>query len=570
MTSLDALVFFYRFIENLPGATLSPTPSRHTPGIFFAETPPTAVARPELLLWSSEAAQLMELPRELGPDLAVSAAQIFSGNRLPAGTRPYATRYGGHQFGHWAGQLGDGRALSLGELPASTPEGSSTTLASYEIQLKGAGPTPYSRKADGRAVLRSSVREFLCSEALFYLGVPTTRALCCVTTGEAVVRDLFYDGNPKPEPGAITTRVAPSFLRFGHFEILAAEGEIPLLRALLQKTIEGFFPQILIDGSSQNLDEPFLIWFETVATTTRELMIEWQRVGFVHGVMNTDNLSILGLTIDFGPYGWMEAFDPNWTPNTTDAEHRRYRFGNQPSIALWNLSRLAGAVLAACTDPSKSIARLEATLERYRTEFRSGYLRMRARKLGFWVDSNEEFPVELATLIEALDQLLFESQADMTLFYRSLAENLKAEPLTAEASTESILRRIQQSFEEESYSSHLPTPLKNRWNDWLKTWISLSAQEQWRFRTDVPKPHESLASYRYELMNRENPFFILRNYLVQEALDALEVQNQEPLDRLMQALKHPYSDQEITRSYFKKRPEWAKNRPGCSALSCSS
>jgi uncharacterized protein YdiU (UPF0061 family) len=246
--------------------------------------------------------------------------------------RPYAARYGGHQFGVWAGQLGDGRAITLGELMPRPGE-------RWELQLKGAGRTPYSRTADGRAVLRSSVREFLCSEAMHFLGVPTTRALSLVATGDIVVRDMFYDGNPMPEPGAVVCRVAPSFVRFGNFEIHASRGENELLQRLADYIITEHFKEL-----GPPTPEVYKLWFEEVCRRTGVMIAHWMRVGFVHGVMNTDNMSILGLTIDYGPYGWLEGYDPAWTPNTTDLPGRRYAYGRQPDVAAWNLARLANAL----------------------------------------------------------------------------------------------------------------------------------------------------------------------------------------------------------------------------------
>src|SRR5512138_1400843 len=271
----------------------------------WSRVAPTPVAAPALLAHS----------REVAADLGLSEAQVHAPG--------FAASFGGHQFGHWAGQLGDGRAITLGE--AVNADG-----ARMELQLKGAGPTPYSRSADGRAVLRSSVREFLCSEAMHHLGVPTTRALSLVGTGEPVVRDMFYDGHPRAEPGAIVCRVAPSFVRFGNFQILEPE----LKTQLADHVIRHHYPGL-----------SYSEFFEEVCRRTALLMVDWMRLGFVHGVMNTDNLSILGVTIDYGPYGWLEGYDPQWTPNTTDLPGRRYCYGNQPQIALWNLTRLAEALL---------------------------------------------------------------------------------------------------------------------------------------------------------------------------------------------------------------------------------
>ena len=311
------------FLRELPGDPEPRNFVRQVHGAAWSRVEPSPVAAPRLLAHSREMA------RELGFDehdvASPEFARVFAGNALLPGMRPFAGNYGGHQFGHWAGQLGDGRAITLGE--AITPAGERR-----ELQLKGAGPTPYSRTADGRAVLRSSVREFLCSEAMHHLGIPTTRALSLVATGEPVERVMFYDGHPLDEPGAIVCRVAPSFLRFGHFELPASRGEVDLLQAFADFCIRRDFPHLRGVGESLYGD-----WFGDVCERTARLVADWMRVGFVHGVLNTDNMSILGLTIDYGPYGWIEDYDPDWTPNTTDAAGRRYRFGWQPKVAYWNL-----------------------------------------------------------------------------------------------------------------------------------------------------------------------------------------------------------------------------------------
>src|SRR4051812_28568908 len=308
--------FANRFVTELPAAC-------------YSIVQPTPVAAPKLLAWSSDLAAELGLS---GP--SSRTVELLAGNGLTPTMNPYSARYGGHQFGVWAGKLGDGRAITLGE------------LAGQELQLKGAGLTPYSRTADGRAVLRSSLREFLCSEAMHWLGVPTTRALSLIGTGEPVIRDMFYDGHPAPEPGAIVCRVAPSFVRFGNFQILEEDPK----KQLADFVIRHHFPSCK-DYSS---------WFREVCVRTARLMVDWMRLGFVHGVMNTDNLSILGLTIDYGPYGWLEGYDPQWTPNTTDLPGRRYCYGNQPQIALWNLTRLAESLLPLVEKES-----LEKGLELY-------------------------------------------------------------------------------------------------------------------------------------------------------------------------------------------------------------
>ncbi|MGZ4998128.1 MAG: protein adenylyltransferase SelO family protein, partial [Methylobacter sp.] len=281
---LDDLVFDNRFIRELPADPQTANTRRQVFGSCYSRVTPVQVAKPQLVAYSREVAELLGLsPEDCESD---DFTQVFVGNRQLPGMFPYATCYGGHQFGVWAGQLGDGRAINLGEAVNSRGE-------HWTLQLKGAGETPYSRTADGLAVLRSSVREFLCSEAMYHLGVPTTRALSLMLTGEEVIRDMFYNGNPRPEPGAVVCRVAPSFTRFGSFQIFAARGEIDLLKKLVDFTIRTDFPHL----GEPSLDV-YLKWFEEVCRRTADMIVHWQRVGFVHGVMNTDNMSILGLTID--------------------------------------------------------------------------------------------------------------------------------------------------------------------------------------------------------------------------------------------------------------------------------
>ncbi len=341
------LHFDNRLRQQLPGDPEEGARRREVDAAWSAVLP-TPVAAPYLIAHSAEMAQVLGL--DAAEIVSAQFARVFGGNALYPGMQPWAVNYGGHQFGHWAGQLGYGRAISLGEAIG-------TDGRRYELQLKGAGATPYSRGADGRAVLRSSIREFLCSEAMHHLGVPTTRALSLVGTGDAVVRDMFYDGHPQREPGAIVCRVAPSFIRFGNFELPSARGDIPLLRQWVDFTIARDFPELAGTGVALYAD-----WFAQVCERTAVMVAHWMRVGFVHGVMNTDNMSILGLTIDYGPYGWVDDYDPDWTPNTTDAQGRRYRFGTQPQVAYWNLGRLAQALAPLVADQVS----LQHGLDRFR------------------------------------------------------------------------------------------------------------------------------------------------------------------------------------------------------------
>ena len=395
---MKSLRFDNRFIAELPGDPVQAAGIREVRGALYSRVAPTPVAGPRLLAWSKEVAALLELDEA---DVASPQfAQVFAGNALLPGMQPHAANYGGHQFGHWAGQLGDGRAISLGEAVNAAGQ-------RWELQLKGAGPTPYSRHADGRAVLRSSIREFLCSEAMHHLGVPTTRALSLVATGEAVVRDMFYDGHAAPEPGAVVCRVAPSFLRFGSYELPASRGELPLLRQLVDFTISRDYPELQGTGEALHAH-----WFAEVCRRTAVTVAHWMRVGFVHGVMNTDNLSILGLTIDYGPYGWVDNYDPDWTPNTTDAQGRRYRFGWQSKIAYWNLTRLAAALSSLFAGPEPLQEGLQVFRDTYAAQERDNV----ARKLGLAECGEQDLQ-----LMEQLQSLMHEGEVDMTLFFRGLS-----------------------------------------------------------------------------------------------------------------------------------------------------
>jgi uncharacterized protein YdiU (UPF0061 family) len=516
------LNFDNRLLRELPGDPVSGPQVRQVRGALWSQVAPTAVAAPRVLAWSAEVASLLGLSAD---DIAdPQFAQVFGGNALLPGMAPYATNYGGHQFGNWAGQLGDGRAISLGEVIAA--DGSR-----QELQLKGAGPTPYSRFADGRAVLRSSIREFLCSEAMAHLGVPTTRALCLIGTGEAVVRDMFYDGHPAPEPGAVVCRVAPSFLRFGHFELPASRGESALLRQLVDFTIARDFPHL--DGPAGQARDA--AWFAEVCTRTATLMAHWMRVGFVHGVMNTDNLSITGLTIDYGPYGWIDDFDLDWTPNTTDASGRRYRFGWQPQVAFWNLSRLAAALAPLFADA----APLEDALRGYADAYAAAERATIAAKLGL----AECGPADQALMAD-LHALLQQAEVDMTLFFRGLGEH----PPGAQA-----LQGLREAFYDDAkYHAHA-----GAFGAWLQRYAQRCAQE-------------GSEQARRTRMRAANPRYVLRNYLAQQAIDRAHAGDLGGVHALLEVLRHPYDDQPGREAFARKRPDWARSAPGCSMLSCSS
>jgi uncharacterized protein YdiU (UPF0061 family) len=435
--------------------------------------------------------------------------------------------YGGHQFGNWAGQLGDGRAINLTEVEHNQQH--------WAIQLKGAGETPYSRTADGLAVLRSSVREYLCSEAMFHLGVPTTRALSLALSGDDVLRDVLYNGNAAYEKGAIVSRVAPTFLRFGSYELLSAREDHTTLKTLVDYTLKHFYTHL---GAPSK--ETYLQFFKEVSTKTLDMIIHWQRVGFVHGVMNTDNLSILGLTIDFGPYGWLEGYDYDWTPNTTDSQHRRYRYGNQANIGLWNLLKLANALFPLVEEA----APLEKILEEYKAEFDTKYTDMMCSKLGLAQENSDD-----KKLIESLENTLQLSETDMTIFFRNLNRVLKEDnPATA-------LKKVQDAF----YSPvEIKEAIEKKWLTWFDAYLA-------RLKSETISD-----SARKEKINAVNPKYVLRNYMSQLAIDKADEGDYSLIDELFQLLKKPYQEQTTSEKWFVKRPDWAKNKVGCSMLSCSS
>jgi serine/tyrosine/threonine adenylyltransferase len=528
---MQSLRFDNSFIQRLPADQEVGARRRQVHKALYSRVDPTRVVSPRLIAHAREVAALLGIAE--AEVAAPHFAQVFAGNALIEGMQPYAANYGGHQFGHWAGQLGDGRAITLGETINARNE-------RWEIQLKGAGPTPYSRTADGRAVLRSSVREFLCSEAMHHLGVPTTRALCLLATGEKVVRDMFYDGRPQAEPGAIVCRVAPSFIRFGNFELPAARGDVTLLKQLVDFTMTRDFPELCV-ATGEAHDEAAMEfhrsnWFANVCERTALLIAHWMRVGFVHGVMNSDNMSILGLTIDYGPYGWIDNFDLDWTPNTTDAENRRYRFGQQPQIAYWNLTRLANALLPLFA----SEAPLQAGLERYVQTFDASYRENIAAKLGFAQCS--EADVEL---MHGLYGLLQSAEVDMTLFFRALSGVNPTAPDVA-------------LFAHAFYDEGKRIEAAPHFTEWLDRYSR-------RVLTDTLAPTERMAR-----MQRANPRYVLRNYLAQLAIDRAEQGDDTGIHELLEVLRRPYNDQPGRDAFCERRPDWARERAGCSMLSCSS
>ncbi|MCP1250422.1 MULTISPECIES: protein adenylyltransferase SelO [Elizabethkingia] len=502
------------FKEAFPGDNTYNNYPRQTPGVLYALVEPMEFPKPELILFNEE----------LGEEIMISKDNIslFSGQILPEGVEAYATAYAGHQFGNWAGQLGDGRAINIGEVK-------SRSGMNIELQYKGAGSTPYSRNADGRAVFRSSLREYLMSEAMYHLGISTTRALSLVKTGENVIRDMFYNGHPEAENGAVIIRTAESFIRFGHFELLAARKETDTLKQLMDWVIERYFPEI----KGETDTEKYLSWFREVAQRTADTIIDWFRVGFVHGVMNTDNMSILGLTIDYGPFSMLDEYSLNFTPNTTDLPGRRYAFGKQANIAHWNLFQLANAVFTVINDQEG----LEEILNDFSKYFWTGYDKMMAEKLG--LDGVKESDQSL--LLE-WQKLMDELKLDYTLFF-SLLEKVDAQ-------TNAVLHF------EPCFYYNLTQSQKLQLENFVQHYVDRKLQ-------NTISAEESL-----QKMQRTNPKFILRNYLLFQCIEETDQGDLTLLNKLLKALESPY--EELYPEFSVKRPDWAGDQPGCSTLSCSS
>ena len=444
------------------------------------------------------------LARELGLENdwleSAEALAALTGNQTLPGTQPLASVYSGHQFGVWAGQLGDGRAILLGDL--QTPQGP------QEFQLKGAGKTPYSRMGDGRAVLRSSIREFLCSEAMHGLGIATTRALCVTGSDAAVRRETI-------ETAAVVTRTAPSFIRFGHFEHFSFRDQPDQLKALADYVIDRFYPQC------RQAHQPYAAFLEAVSERTAHMVAAWQAVGFCHGVMNTDNMSILGLTIDYGPFQFLDAFDPGHICNHSDAQGR-YAYNKQPNMAYWNLFCLGQALLPLIDDQDAALAALEP----YKTIFPDAlHARMRA-KLGLLDEHDGD-----RELIESTFQLLAANKVDYTIFWRRLCA------FTAHSGHESVRDLF---FDTESFNA-------------------------WALHYSERIAHTPPAQ-RIDLMLKTNPKFVLRNHLGEEAIRAAKLKDFSQVDSLLDVLQSPYDEHPEQGSLAGFPPDWASSI----AISCSS
>jgi len=488
MQTLESLVFDNHFAR-LPEA-------------FYSRVAPTALSAPYLVSFNTETARLIDLdPAEAR---RVDFADYLAGNRLLTGSEPLAMLYAGHQFGHFVAQLGDGRAILLGAVRNSAGE-------HWELQLKGAGPTPYSRAGDGRAVLRSTIREYLCSEAMHGLGIPTTRALCIVGSDEEVYRETV-------ETGAVLLRMAPSHVRFGSFEVFYHRHQFEQIKQLSDFVIATHYPQ-LIDA-----EDRYALLLDTVIRRTARLMAQWQAVGFAHGVMNTDNMSILGLTLDYGPFGFLDGYDPGFICNHSD-HHGRYAFDQQPGVGLWNLGRLAQALT-----PLIPAARCTALLAEYETVFAAHYLAELRAKLGL----RDAHPAD-EELAHTLLHAMHANRVDHTLLFRALGDFDSSPGARNAALRDQFLER--------------------------------AAFDRWAmdYRTRLAAEHSDDQERRAR-MNRVNPKYVLRNYLAETAIRRAQARDFSEIDRLLAVLQHPYDEQPEQHSYAAAPPDWA----GAIAVSCSS
>ncbi len=466
---------------------------------FFTELAPTPLEAPHWVGRSDEVADALGLnPEWFHSDAAL---QVFAGNQPLPGTQSLASVYSGHQFGVWAGQLGDGRAIWLGE-----------TAGGLELQLKGSGLTPYSRGGDGRAVLRSSIREFLCSEAMHALHIPTTRALCVVGSPAPVRRETI-------ETAAVVTRTAPSFIRFGHFEHFAARNQQDELRALADYVIDRHYPQC----RNSNLfgGNPYAALLQAVSERTAALVAQWQAVGFCHGVLNTDNMSILGLTIDYGPFQFLDAFVPDHVCNHSDTEGR-YAFNRQPNVVYWNLFCLGQALQPLIGEPSVAMAALES----YKTLFPIEFMgRMRA-KLGLATPQEGE-----AEVMDTLLRLLADNGVDYTIFWRRLSRAVANEELE---------------------------PVRDLFAD-------RAAFDAWMLSYSELLAHTSKA-LAGDLMLKTNPRFILRNHLGEQAIRAAKLGDFSEVQTLQTLLAAPFEEHPGFEAYADFPPDWASTI----SISCSS
>uniref|UniRef100_A0A668RGL5 Selenoprotein O n=1 Tax=Oreochromis aureus TaxID=47969 RepID=A0A668RGL5_OREAU len=572
-SSLERLEFDNVALKKLPLDPSEEQGVRQVKGACFSRVTPQPLTKPRFVAVSHQALALLGLDGEevvndpLGPE-------YLSGSKVMLGSEPAAHCYCGHQFGQFAGQLGDGAACYLGEVKVP---------GRWEIQVKGAGLTPYSRQADGRKVLRSSIREFLCSEAMFFLGVPTTRAGSVVTSDSRVIRDVYYNGHARHERCSVVLRIAPTFIRFGSFEIFKPADEFTgrqgpsygrdeIRGQMIDYVIEMFYPEI--QQNYPDRVERNVAFFREVVLRTARLVAQWQCVGFCHGVLNTDNMSILGLTLDYGPYGFMDRFDPDFICNASD-NSGRYSYQAQPAICRWNLVKLAEALA-----PELPPDRAEAVLEEYLDLYNRFYLENMRKKLGLLKKEDPEDEIMITKLL----QTMHNTGADFTNTFRSLSliscpteENSEGEEDSVKKATDLLIEQlmfcicselamllsmaqsnptlfqmisdratIARQLERlsklkdlmETTQEELKTKQAEDWTSWITQYRKRLAREL-EGQSDVQAVQEE----RVRVMDSTNPRVILRNYIAQNAIEAAENGDFSEVQRVLKVLEKPFSSQ---------------------------
>lgn len=494
----------------LNGAAIRPTTYAALGSAFQTNVQPQALPAPYWVCRNAALARELGLSEEWLSSQSVLEA--LTGNHVPEGVQPAASVYSGHQFGQWAGQLGDGRALSLGAL--LTPHN-----GDIEFQLKGAGRTPYSRGGDGRAVLRSSIREFLCSEAMHGLGIATTRALCVTGSDAPIYRETA-------ETAAVVTRTSPSFIRFGQFEHFSHNNMHAELKQLADFVIEHFYPECR--DSSSYAGNPYAAFLEAVSLRTAEMVAKWQAVGFCHGVMNTDNMSILGLTLDYGPFQFLDTFNPDHICNHTDTLGR-YTYNKQPNVAYWNLFCLGQALLPLIEDQELALAALEP----YKTTFPDALMTQMRAKLGF-TNPSKAFEGDRA-LVETIQRLLAKDKVDYTRFWRNLSEVMNGK---SPATSTDLIRDM--FIDRASIDA------------WLLQYLELSRQKIRRLDPN--------------LMIKTNPKYVLRNYLGEQAIAKAKLKDFSEVETLLKLLQAPYDEHPGSERFADLPPDWAADIE----ISCSS
>ncbi|KAL8616312.1 hypothetical protein ACOMHN_056255 [Nucella lapillus] len=485
----------------------------------------SCLSLPEGTKLASVSSEVLSEILDLSPSVSSSEEflRFISGDLKLESAIPLSHRYGGHQFGYWADQLGDGRAVLLGEYVNQRGE-------RWELQLKGSGLTPYSRDGDGRAVIRSSVREYLCSEAMYHLGVPTSRAASLVVSDDTVIRDQFYNGLPRRERTAVVLRLARSWFRIGSLEMLTYAGEEDLLKQVVDFTITEHFSVIDPKDSGR-----YVAFYQEVVRGTARLIALWQSVGFAHGVCNTDNFSLLSMTIDYGPFGFLDAYDPQFVPNTSDDEHR-YSYENQPKVGAFNLEKLRLALLPLWSESEKAMSRKIS--QSYAEHYKLTFMELFRKKLGLETNSGEEDE----NLVAVLLKMMSDTTADFTMTFRQLGEVDLTELKQGRFESQRWALRILESHE------------------WFSGWVEMYIT---RLRSEGQTDRK-----RRQIMMRSNPRYILRNWVAQLAVESVEKKDFSVVSKLLTILKSPFSYQQEAEDMGLSGPppHWASSLK----VSCSS